>query len=361
MVQLIRQQRMINVVPLLLLSCCLLPSSTATCSEIVGTSGWKERVVNDLETLGLSHLCLPKHSDKASAPIEISCGGHTATIPNIFDSITSDLMSLHGLPMEIAAAPMEATTQRRRHLSSQQTTVCSIRSWSPTIDQTDSIVTSASSLPTTQNIGLLIPIEDPTSLYIVHRTTKLWEDSKLYYTRTFTAAGEEDDEDLAWCHQEPGMGRMVMYMRGFHWSSSRRATNSSAASLPCLNYYFSTWGLTDKGAFQGAMVFSFLLALLTQGVSAIRAVVMKHVIRRRKRKVMLLFLYVLQSFMGYMIMLIAMTYSWELLLSVVFGVMMGNRLFVKGDEYELKQQQTMRREGDVATTMQEPLLAATNE
>jgi hypothetical protein len=88
---------------------------------------------------------------------------------------------------------------------------------------------------------------------------------------------------------------------------------------------------------------------------------MKHVIRRRKRKVMLLFLYVLQSFMGYMIMLIAMTYSWELLLSVVFGVMMGNRLFVKGDEYELKQQQTMRREGDVATTMQEPLLAATNE
>lgn len=131
--------------------------------------------------------------------------------------------------------------------------------------------------------------------------------------------------------------------------------------LALFELLFSTWGLTDKGAFQGATVFSFLLALLTQGVSAIRAVVMKHVIRRRKRKVMLLFLYVLQSFMGYMIMLIAMTYSWELLLSVVFGVMMGNRLFVKGDEYELKQQQTMRREGDVATTMQEPLLAATNE
>jgi Ctr copper transporter family len=342
MVQLIRQQIGKTAVPLLLLlSCCLLPSIMAACSEIVGTPGWKERVVNDLETLGLSHLCLPKHSDRASATLAISCGGHAVTIPN-FDSIASDLMNLHLLPMEIATPiiPTEATQRRQQ---SSQTTVCSIRSWSPTIDQTDVILTSASSLPTTHKIGLLIPLDDPTSAYIVHPNTKMWEDSRLYYARTFSPAG-----DLC---RDSGM-RMVMYMRGFRWS-----TRNSV--LPCLNYYFSSWGLTDRGAFQGAMIFSFLLALLTQGLSAVRAVVMRHVIRRGKRKFLLLLIYVLQSFMGYMIMLIAMTYSWELLLSVVFGVMMGNRLFVKGDGYELKQRR-MRRGGDVAT-MQEPLLAATNE
>jgi hypothetical protein len=146
---------------------------------------------------------------------------------------------------------------------------------------------------------------------------------------------------------------MVMYMRGFHMS-----TRSASTSLPCLSYYFRSWVLDDRGHFNGAMVYSFLLALLTQCLSAVRAVVVRHVTTKGTRKILLITIYTVQQFMGYLIMLIAMMYSVELLFAVVVGVALGNRIFVKGDPPDFRR----RRQQRVATTapsineLQVPLL-----
>lgn len=122
--------------------------------------------------------------------------------------------------------------------------------------------------------------------------------------------------------------KMVMYMRGFHLSTSQQRDSP----LPCLVYYYNTWLLKERGQFTGAMVYSFLLALLTQGLSALRAVVVRHIRARNTRRLFLAIIYPLQQVLGYLIMLSCMMYSIELLFAVVVGVALGNRLFVKGDQ-----------------------------
>ena len=118
-------------------------------------------------------------------------------------------------------------------------------------------------------------------------------------------------------------GNMTMYMDGFFLSMRQ-------SNLPCLCYYFRSWVLSDRGSFQGAMIYSFLMALLTQGLSAVRAEVMKHMKgQKRVQKSLMVLIYIVQQTLGYLIMLTAMMYSIELLFSVVLGVAAGHRLFVR--------------------------------
>ena len=168
-----------------------------------------------------------------------------------------------------------------------------------------------------------------------------------YYVRSYRISDHDPDQ---FC-MDMGMP-MVMYMRGFHMSTSRKKM------LPCLSYYFRTWVLRDSGHFTGALGYSFLLALLTQGLSAVRAVVVKHIVAKRTRKILLVILYTVQQFMGYLIMLIAMMYSVELLFAVVVGVALGNRIFVKADPPAVR-----RRRPRPTDELREPLLgpSATDE
>ena len=100
--------------------------------------------------------------------------------------------------------------------------------------------------------------------------------------------------------------------------------------LNCLTYYSRNWILGDEGHFQGAMVYSFLLALLTQGLSVVRAAVLTNVKQRKKLQKFLLvaiYVHVVQQFLGFLIVLIAMMYSLELMFSVAVGVAIGNWMF----------------------------------
>jgi hypothetical protein len=132
----------------------------------------------------------------------------------------------------------------------------------------------------------------------------------------------EDSPEELFC-MDMGMP-MVMFLRGF------RSSLYSKEMLPCLSYYVRSWVLDEEGKFKGAMVYSFLLGLLTQGLSVLRVLVLLYVKKRELRKCLRVAIYVCQVFMGYILMLVAMAYSVELLLSAVVGVAFGYFLFHKG-------------------------------
>jgi hypothetical protein len=123
---------------------------------------------------------------------------------------------------------------------------------------------------------------------------------------------------------------MTMFMDGFHYSLGRSKDNPSR----CLTYFVSSWRLSDKGKFVGAMMFSFLFALMTESLSACRGLVVRNCHGRRLRKSLLTLIYALQSTAGYLLMFAAMSYSKELLLSVVVGLMVGNQLFMRYDDFK---------------------------
>jgi hypothetical protein len=135
----------------------------------------------------------------------------------------------------------------------------------------------------------------------------------------------DDPPSQEFCMDMPEM-RMVMFLKGF-----RRSLASSKHMLPCLSYYVRSWVLNDEGKFKGAMIYSFLLGIVTQGLAVTRAIVFAHVKQPRVRKYLMVSIYVLQVYMGYMIMLVAMMYSVELLLSAVTGLACGYCLFHKSE------------------------------
>jgi Ctr copper transporter family len=320
----------------------------ATCSDtiIIGNPGWKEQVMEELELHQTVHLCLStsttsKEYPTIPIPIPIPCGNYQIPylVMTTVDRIASDLLIGLTEPTERVTTQQTIRKTDTTRDTNGRPTLCGSRSWSDTIDQVDSIVTMdmMNTMPVTTRISILMSLEEPhTSIWIIlpgHRQLGFLQSERneatLYLARTFHSATNEPPKVLL-C-KDMGM-KMVMYMRGFHWSTAKQQD-----LLPCLHFYVGSWGLVDLASFQGAMVFTFLLALLTQGLSAVRAVVVKHVTSKQPKKAFLLLIYVLQSLMGYLIMLIAMMYSWELLLSVVLGVMMGNRLFIKSDKHEMEQ------------------------
>lgn len=166
-----------------------------------------------------------------------------------------------------------------------------------------------------------------------------------------SAMSDDDMPQDEFCMDMENM-RMVMYMKGFH-----RSLAHSNKMLPCLSYYVRSWVLNDKSKFEGAMIYSFLLGLLTQGLAVTRAIVFMHVVRPRIRKWLMVLIYVLQVYLGYMIMLVAMMYSVELLLSAVAGLSCGYFLFHKGEKttIQTRTSSVRRRSG-----IREPLLSEEN-
>ena len=86
------------------------------------------------------------------------------------------------------------------------------------------------------------------------------------FTSLNTIGDEKDMPNDEFCMDMESM-RMVMFVKGF------RRSLSSKKMLPCLSYYVRSWVLNDEGKFKGAMIYSFLLGLVTQGLAVIRAIV----------------------------------------------------------------------------------------
>lgn len=125
----------------------------------------------------------------------------------------------------------------------------------------------------------------------------------------------------------PGMDHMahsggaVMYMDGF------RFTLAGNFETQCLNLFFPSWTLNTKGKFVAAMFGVTALAIATEGISALRLRLHKSMVPGTKRKATIMAMHGFQAFMGYMIMMVTMTFSVELLLCVVLGLGIGYGIF----------------------------------
>jgi hypothetical protein len=116
---------------------------------------------------------------------------------------------------------------------------------------------------------------------------------------------QNDDKD-----QCQGM-YMAMFMDGFHWSSTA-----------CLNFFVSSWKLTPSDS--GACIFSCLLAVLMESLLAARLFLLR---RAPDRYGLLMAVYLCQALLGYLLMLIAMTFSAPLMGALIIGLVVGNYLF----------------------------------
>jgi len=96
----------------------------------------------------------------------------------------------------------------------------------------------------------------------------------------------------------------------------------------CVNYLFEPWTLDSKGAFAGAVVATFILAVGTEALTWFRREVMCKctplVHRPRTHRAAMGLLFMTQVTLGYVLMLIAMTYQAELFIAVVVGLTLGH-------------------------------------
>lgn len=157
-----------------------------------------------------------------------------------------------------------------------------------------------------------------------------------------------------------------MFMDGFHSSLDR--------AQDCLSYFVRNWTLDDRSKFIGAMLYSFLLAMIMEALSAVRVSMQRQARhagsclqqRPRLRATLLTAVYTAQGLLGYLIMLLTMSFSMELLASVLVGLMVGNVLFFKadlGEDNEARERplRRRRRRPEGAGDLDVPLLSPDEE
>jgi Ctr copper transporter family len=141
------------------------------------------------------------------------------------------------------------------------------------------------------------------------------------------ATSSNKSNGTSFCRND-GMN-MAMYMDGWHWSTT--------SSLDCLSYLVPAWRLDTRWKFHGALLYTFGLAVLLSAVSSVRvgvvasnSTVTTNTIpqtgtnKSSAALLLLLFLYAMQALLGYALMLVVMTYSIELLLAVIAGLVTGH-------------------------------------
>uniref|UniRef100_A0A7S3Q542 Copper transport protein n=1 Tax=Chaetoceros debilis TaxID=122233 RepID=A0A7S3Q542_9STRA len=159
-----------------------------------------------------------------------------------------------------------------------------------------------------------------------------------------------DTDDNAFCQSMESMpAGMAMYMSGFHSSFL------SESSLPCLNLFSPHWILDTEFKFFVAMVGVVAMGV---AVEALMVVKLRYIVRvekdryrndnelreasntgessilprqRNEKRIQMVLtgFYALHAFLGYMLMLVTMTYSMELMFCTLLGLSMGNFLFYK--------------------------------
>lgn len=116
---------------------------------------------------------------------------------------------------------------------------------------------------------------------------------------------------------------MVMSMGGFQWSLGKHETKPD-----CLNYFVPAWKLDDSGKFTGAMVYSFLLGMMTEAITNFQVWLRPFLGTGRLRKFTMPLLYAIQQWLGYIVMMVTMMYSFELFGSLILGLVLGRLLFI---------------------------------
>jgi hypothetical protein len=160
------------------------------------------------------------------------------------------------------------------------------------------------------------------SLNWQHQLTTNSESDKTteWYIQTVklsTVSSDDGDDDF--CNGMP----MIMAMRGFQWSFGEQKDKPD-----CLNYLVPPWKLDNSGRFLGAMVYSFLLGIVTEGITNFQIWIRPHLGTGRLRKLIMPLLYAIQQWLGYIMMMVTMMYSIELFASVLLGLMVGRVLFL---------------------------------
>jgi Ctr copper transporter family len=125
--------------------------------------------------------------------------------------------------------------------------------------------------------------------------------------------GSSDDSFSAkFCY-----GGTSMYMDGFHWLGNT-----------CVIYLFPDWVVSTSGALVGACIGTIFVAMALEGIIRLRRFAVAQMpMRTWKRLICSTTFYGLQLTMGYLIMLIVMTYSGPLFLSAILGLMVGHIVF----------------------------------
>lgn len=173
------------------------------------------------------------------------------------------------------------------------------------------------------------------------------------------------DEPLLFCDNSMPM---TMFMDGFRSSLFTLETienekkveaehvkdnthTSSTPPPPCLQYLWGQWNLTSRSRFGWAFVASFGLSMALEALSALRCFLPAFLLRGERLhtspasasaqsnsphrrhpcfvavRVTATFHYALQALLGYLIMLVVMSYSPELLFGVILGLMVGHATF----------------------------------
>jgi Ctr copper transporter family len=155
------------------------------------------------------------------------------------------------------------------------------------------------------------------------------EEQQEHDSHSHHAAATSYSNGTSFCRND-GMN-MAMYMDGWHWSTT------SSSSLDCLSYLVPSWHLDTRWKFHGALLYTFGLAVLLSAVSSVRVGVVasnstvandtsprNDAANKSSSLLLLLFLYAMQALLGYALMLVVMTYSIELLLAVIAGLVTGH-------------------------------------
>lgn len=125
------------------------------------------------------------------------------------------------------------------------------------------------------------------------------------------------DEDALVSHEESFCyGGTSMYMDGFHWTDS-----------VCVIYLFPEWVLNTAGSLVGASIGTLFFGIALEGVIWKRREVVNSVQAGWTRVCVSSIFYGLQLTMGYLLMLVVMTYSGPLFMCVILGLMSGHFLF----------------------------------
>ena len=144
------------------------------------------------------------------------------------------------------------------------------------------------------------------------------ENSNAWLIQPIQLMRSPDQDNDSFCR---GMA-MTMSMGGFQSSLTGKG------KADCLNYFLPKWKLDSLGKFQGAMVYSFLMGLLVEGITSFQIWIRPHLGKGRPRKIIMSILYSMQQWLGYLVMMITMMYSIELFASLLVGLVVGRVLFL---------------------------------
>lgn len=155
---------------------------------------------------------------------------------------------------------------------------------------------------------------------------------------TMTIDIESSDNGMDFCS---GMS-MTMSMGGF------QSALFSRSPADCITFLFTDWKLDHPGKFVSAMICTFVLAVVSEGITHGQAHVRNNYLARTpkgQRKAIMTLLYGFQQLVGWTLMLIAMTFSIELFASVVVGLFFGKLLFHA--DFNIRGNRIQRRSSDL--------------